>query len=115
MKNHSERILNGPIGSKLIKMAIPMAFGALAIMLFNIVDTFYISKLGVEDLAAISFTFPIAIILHAFVTGIGMGISVNVSQALGSKEGNLVKRLVIHSFILGLFTIFVFSTIGLIF
>jgi len=112
MNNHSEKILNGPIESKLIKMSIPMGFGALAVMLFNIVDTFYVSRLGTKYLAAIAFTFPIAIIVHALITGIGMGISVNVSQALGSGKEKLVKRLIVHSLILGLVILIPLSLIG---
>ncbi|MBW2998566.1 MATE family efflux transporter [Candidatus Woesearchaeota archaeon] len=115
MKDRSEKILNGPVGEKLIKMAIPMGFGALAVMLFNIVDTFYISKLSTTHLAAIAFTFPIAIILHALVTGIGMGISVNVSQALGSNRKELVKRLIIHSLFLGIIILIPLSLFGFLF
>ncbi|MBW3020899.1 MATE family efflux transporter [Candidatus Woesearchaeota archaeon] len=115
MKNHSEKILNGHIGDKLIRMAIPMGFGALAIMLFNIVDTFYISMLSTQHLAAIAFTFPIAIIVHALITGIGMGISVNVSQALGSGHYNKVKRLIVHSLILGFLILIPLSVLGTLF
>jgi len=49
----------GPVGPSLIRLAVPMIFGLVSIMLFNLVDTFYISLIGVRELVAISFTFPV--------------------------------------------------------
>ena len=46
-----------PVGPSLIHLAIPMMFGLVSIMLFQLVDTFYISLIGVRELVAISFTF----------------------------------------------------------
>ncbi len=57
------KLLHGPVGKTLISLAVPMAFGIVAIILFTVVDTFYIGRLGTEPLAAMGFTFPISYIV----------------------------------------------------
>ena len=56
------KLLQGPVGKTLVVLAAPMAFGIMAIILFTVVDTFYIGRLGAEPLAAMGFTFPISIL-----------------------------------------------------
>ena len=46
------KLLHGPVGKTLISLAIPVAFGIMAIILFTVVDTFYIGQLGAEPLAS---------------------------------------------------------------
>jgi Na+-driven multidrug efflux pump len=52
-------LLTAPITQVLSQMTLPMVFGIVAILMFNLVDTFFISLLGTQALAAISFTFPV--------------------------------------------------------
>jgi hypothetical protein len=52
-------LLTQPIADILLKLTTPMVFGMVAILLFNLVDTFFISLLGTDALAAVSFTFPV--------------------------------------------------------
>ena len=66
------RMLEGPVGPSLIRLAVPMIFGLVSILLINLVDTFYISMIGVQELVAISFTFPVTFTLMSFSFGIGI-------------------------------------------
>ena len=45
----------------MLLMTGPMILGIIAILAFNLVDTFFIGMLGTEALAAISFTFPVTL------------------------------------------------------
>ena len=45
-QNRQTKMLKDPIGSTLIGLGLPMVLGILAIMLFNIVDTIYVGRLG---------------------------------------------------------------------
>ena len=51
------------MGETLIALAMPMAFGIVGILLFTVVDTFYIGRLGAKPLAAMGFIFPISYIV----------------------------------------------------
>ncbi|GAK86724.1 MATE family of MDR efflux pumps [Vibrio ponticus] len=56
-------------------MTIPMTVGMIAILMFNLVDTFFISLLGTQALAAVSYTFPVTFTVNCITMGIGVGLS----------------------------------------
>lgn len=79
-------LLNAPILPTLKKMTVPMVFGMFTLMMFNIVDTFFISLLGTEPLAAVSFTFPVTFTVISLAIGLGIGTSAVIAKALGSNN-----------------------------
>ena len=76
-------MLEGPVESTLLRLALPMMMGIVSVMLINIVDTFYIGQLGVRKMAAISFAFPVISTLMSLVFGIGIGTSAVLSRSIG--------------------------------
>jgi putative MATE family efflux protein len=90
----------GPVGPNLIRLAIPMIFGLISILLINLVDTFYISLIGVRELVAISFTFPVTFTLMSFSFGIGIGAASVISRAIGEGDHHRVQRLTTDSLLL---------------
>jgi putative MATE family efflux protein len=90
----------GPVGPNLIGLAIPMIFGLISILLINLVDTFYISMIGVKELVAISFTFPVTFTLMSFSFGIGIGAASVISRAIGEGDHHRVQRLTTDSLLL---------------
>ena len=46
------KLTEGSISFHLIKLSVPMLLGMFTLMTFNIVDTFFITQLGTEQLAA---------------------------------------------------------------
>ena len=85
----SKAMLEGPVESTLLRLSLPMVMGIISVMLINIVDTFYIGQLGVRELAAISFTFPVIFTVMSLAFGVGIGTSAVLSRAIG--KGNLAK------------------------
>lgn len=79
-------LLQNDIGSTLYRMTVPMLFGMLTLMSFNLVDTFFISLLGTHELAAISFTFPITFTMISLAIGLGIGTSAIIAKALGREQ-----------------------------
>ena len=91
MRAHSQShtrpdLLTVPILPTLKKMTVPMIFGMITLMMFNIVDTFFISLLGTEPLAAVSFTFPVTFTVISLAIGLGIGTSAVIAKALGSNN-----------------------------
>ena len=93
-------MLEGPVGSTLLRLALPMMMGIVSVMLINIVDTFYIGQLGVRELAAISFAFPVISTLMSLVFGVGIGTSAVLSRAIGKGHLVRVRQLTTHSLLL---------------
>jgi len=109
-KNH---LTQGPITKKLISLTIPMVFGMLSMVVFNLVDTLFVSRLGTEELAAMSFTFPAVMFVVSIALGFGVATSSVVSRAIGRGDHHQVKRLTTDSLIISLFIVVIFAALGL--
>lgn len=106
-------LLEGPIGRTLVRMALPMAFGMAAIVLFNVVDTLYVGRLGATDLAAMSFTFPVVYMLMHVAVGMGVGLVAVVSRVIGEGDHERVRRLTSDGLILANTVVVVMAVAGL--
>jgi len=49
MKKNKMNLTQDPVTGLIIKMTFPMIFGMLGIVAFNMVDTYYVSKLLVSN------------------------------------------------------------------
>ena len=103
----------GPVGRSLLMLTIPMLFGIYSFMLFNFVDTLYISRLGALELAAISFTFPVALVVGSLGQGIGVGASAIISRAIGEGDESNVRRITTDTLLLSLLGALAFTAIGI--
>ena len=96
------RLTEDPIGKSIMSLMLPMMVGMIAIVSYNIVDTFFIGQIGTLELAAVSFTFPVAFIVGAIAMGLGIGTSSVASRLFGSKELGQIQRITTHAAILAL-------------
>jgi putative MATE family efflux protein len=106
------RLLEGPVGKTLFNLAVPMVFGVLSMVAYNLADTFFVGRLGRDQLAALSFTFPVVLTINSIALGIGMGTAALVSRAVGAEDYDEVRLLSTASLILGLLIVGIFATIG---
>lgn len=97
----------------LIKLTIPMTFGIVGMVAFNLVDTYFVGRLGTKELAALSFTFPIVLLINSLAMGLGMGASAVISRAIGEGDQHKVQRLTTDSLVLALLFVAFFVVIGL--
>lgn len=106
-------LLSDPIPEVLRRLTIPMVFGMVAILMFNLVDTFFISLLGTQALAAVSFTFPVTFALNSITMGVGVGLSACVGRLLGSGSSQAAARVSSHGLLLALLLVIVAVIAGL--
>jgi putative MATE family efflux protein len=86
MRKKRRQIQEGHVAGTLLTLTLQMFVGLLSIFLFNLVDLYFIGRLGTRELAALSFTFPVIIFLANLGLGIGMGVSIEVSRAYGKND-----------------------------
>lgn len=67
-------------------MTLPMILGMVVLMTFGLVDTFFIGMLGTQELAAISFTFPVTFTVISLNIGLGIGTSAIIAKFLGAGQ-----------------------------
>lgn len=106
-------LTEGPIGRSLIRLTIPMVFGIVGMVAFNLVDTFYVGRLGTNELAALSFTFPVVLIINSIALGLGTGASAVIARAIGEGNHARVRRLTTDSLILSFLLVMAFVVVGL--
>ncbi|MCM1529958.1 MAG: MATE family efflux transporter [Alistipes sp.] len=76
-------------GRLLISMGVPLMLSMLITALYNIVDTFFVSRIeGAGEAAAnaLSLAFPIQMLMTALNVGTGVGVGASLSRALGSGD-----------------------------
>lgn len=88
------RLLTGGVKTHLLKLTLPSIGGMLAIMVFNLTDTWFVSRLGTDELAAMGFTFAVVMIVGALAMGFSTGAASIISRALGSGDRGLAARTV---------------------
>ncbi len=82
----SRSLISAPVGQKLWEMTWPVIFGVATLISFNVVDTFFISLLGTDPLAAVSFTFPVTFTVVSLAIGLGIGTSAVIARKYGSDR-----------------------------
>ena len=96
------------IDKALFKLGIPMVISLLVAALYNVVDTYFMSGLGKEAVAAVSVAFPIQLIFLGIGLTFGAGAGSYISRLLGGnnkKEASIVATVaLISSAILGIIT-----------
>ncbi len=105
-------LTTGPIGRTLARLTTYMIFGFFASIAFNLVDTWFVSKLGTDELAAMGFIFPVVMIVGAVAIGLGIGASALVSRAIGEGNREKMRRLTTDALLLSLLVVLIFVVTG---
>ena len=111
--NQKNHLTQGLVTKKLTSLTIPIIFGMFSMVTFNLVDTFFISRLGVKELAAMSFTFPVIMFIVSIALGLGVATSSVVSRAIGRGDHHQVQRLTTDSLIISFLIVVIFAVLGL--
>lgn len=106
-------MLNGDIKQTLISMTMPMIVGMVMLMTFSLVDTFFVSMLGTNELAAISFTFPVTFTVISLNIGLGIGTSAIIGKYLGSGQTEYAKSLATGALMLSLVLVGMLALVGI--
>ncbi|MEW4448783.1 MATE family efflux transporter [Qipengyuania sp. JC766] len=86
------KLTRGSIAGHLVGQTLPMIIGVAAIMSIGLVDAYFIGQLGSDELAAISFIFPISVALTSLGVGVMVGINSVVARALGAGDDDMAAR-----------------------
>lgn len=107
-------LVEGDIGRALTSLALPMSLGIVFLIALNLVDTYFVGRLGTEELAAISFTFPVIMVVMSATMGLGVGATSAIARTIGSGDERKLRRLTTHALILAVLVVVVLSGVGLV-
>lgn len=96
-----QAMLSGPIFLTLLGLAWPNLLMMVAQSSTVLLETWFISHLGVDALAGAALVMPILMLMQSMSQGaMGGGISAAVARALGAGDQALANRLVLHAVVL---------------
>lgn len=107
------RLAEGPVRRHLVRLTVPMVWGILAMMAFNATDTWFVAQLGASQLAAMSFTFPVIMVLISLGIGLMAGTSSVLARAIGRGDQEQARRLATDASLLGLLVSLALTALGL--
>lgn len=91
--NENELMGQMKISKAVAKMAVPSVISSLVTVVYNMADTFFVGQTGDPlQVAAVSLTNPIFILMMAFANMFGMGGSAVLSMALGAKNEKRARQ-----------------------
>ncbi len=108
-------LTEGSIAQHLMRLSLPMSWGIMMIISFQLIDTYFISRLGTQELAAFSFTFPITYMVFTLIMGFSIAMSSVASRLIGSNEMDIVRRVVSHGLVMVFSISIIISILGLLF
>lgn len=113
MKRKRKSLTEGSIVKQLAGLALPMMLGILSLVAFNLVDTYFVGKLGKTQLAALSFTFPVIMVIFSIVQGLGIGATALISKSIGQNNRQKAARETTDSLTLSFIVGGLFIMVGL--
>jgi putative MATE family efflux protein len=102
----------GSVTKHLVRLTVPMIWGIAAIISFQLVDMYFIARLGTEALAAVTFTFPITYIFLTLMIAMGIALSSIVSRLIGENRKEETYQITGHTLILAFIVGVVLSVSG---
>ena len=106
-------LTEGQIPLQLLRLSLPMVWGVFSILAFSLADTYFVAQLGTNELAAISFTFPVVTVLGSVAMGLGTGAGSVIARGIGEGNRQKVQRLTTDSLLLSLLIVTILACGGL--
>ncbi|MDO5088325.1 MAG: MATE family efflux transporter [Leptotrichiaceae bacterium] len=104
-----------PVNKLIINMSLPMITSMFIQALYNIVDSYFVAKIGEDALTAVSLSFPLQNMMIAAGIGTGIGLNALLSRYLGAKNGKGITKIAENGIFLGVLNSIVFLIFGIFF
>ena len=79
-------MIETPVNKLIPKLAVPTIISMLVTSIYNMADTFFVSKLGTSASGAVGIVFSVMTVIQAVGFTIGMGSGAWISRILGKKD-----------------------------
>ncbi len=101
-----------PVNKLLISMSLPMILSMLVQALYNIVDSYFVSKFSPDALTAVSMAFPAQTLMIALAGGTGVGVNALLSYNLGRGDREAASKVARNGVFLALMACILFLVLG---
>ena len=109
------QMIETPIPKLITSLAIPTIISMLITSVYNIADTYFVSKLGRSASGAIGIVFSLMAAIQAIGFTVGMGAGSTISRLLGEQKEQEAKEIAVSGFALSLALGAIVTGIGLLY
>lgn len=106
------KLLEGPILHSLLTLAIPIVAANVLQSGYQIIDAFWVGRLGGAAVAAVSLSFPVMFLMFAVGAGLSMAGSTLIAQYVGARNDRMVGHVAGQTILMVVFASLVLGTIG---
>lgn len=107
-----QKMTQTPIGKLISTLSIPTIISMLVTAVYNMADTFFVSKLGTSASGAVGIVFSVMAIIQAVGFTFGMGSGSWISRLLGAKEEEKATEVAATGFYSAIFLGILMSIVG---
>jgi len=84
--------LEGPIGTALVRLAVPIILGNVLQTGYQLTDAFWVGRLGAAAVAAVSVSFPLTFLVIALGSGLAIAGATLSAQYMGAGRQDMVNH-----------------------
>lgn len=112
-QNRENKMGTMPVGKLIINMSWPAMLSMLIQAFYNIVDSWFLSMIGEEALTAVTYIFPVQMLMIAVGVGTGVGINSLISRRLGARLQEEADKAASHGYRLSFLNWTIFALFGI--
>lgn len=87
-----KRMTQTPVNKLIVSLSVPTVISMLITMIYNMADTYFVSKIGLSAAGATGIVFSLMAVFQAFGFMFGQGAGSNISRHLGAKDSDSANR-----------------------
>lgn len=89
-----------PIDKLVIGMSWPIMLSMLTQAVYNLVDSIFVARISDEAFLALSYAYPVQMLMVAFCVGTGVGFNALLARRLGEQRKEEAGQVAMHGFLL---------------
>ncbi|MCV9928559.1 MATE family efflux transporter [Flavobacterium sp. LS1R49] len=105
-------LLEGPILTSLLKLAVPIMIANLLQAAYQLVDAFWVGRLGGAAVASVSVSTPVIFLMIALGTGLAIAGSILIAQYYGAGNQKMVNHVAAQTLLMVISVSIVLAAIG---
>src|SRR3954468_19152363 len=105
-------LLEGPILRSLLTLAIPIAVANILQAAYQLIDAFWVGRLGGSAVAAVSVSTPIMFLTIALGAGLAIAGSTLIAQYFGARNHDMVDHVAAQTLVMVFLVSVILGTLG---
>lgn len=106
------KLIEGSVIRSLLRLSIPIVMANMLQTTYQLTDTFWVGRLGTNEVAALSLSFPIIFFLVSLGGGFTLSGTILVAQYSGQGRKDMVTKICFQTLVVIIVTSFLLSLIG---